>query len=985
MKDGGDLEVIRRLEKKLGITLEQLAEDEVLSDTINGYFRDAGGRVKGLNLDEQKQLDLSLLRDLPFLSKLSLNGCSLVDVSPLGALTSLTALDLSENQVVDVSPLGALTSLTALDLNQNQVVNVSPLGALTSLTALNLWKNQVVDLSPLGALISLTSLYLGYNQVADVSPLGALTSLTALILNSNQVVDMSPLGALTSLTDLNLGDNQVVDVSLLGALTSLTSLGWRSNQVVDVSPLGTLTQLKSLELSENKIKNLPQWVCRFRGEIKWDSSFYFGAPGLFLEGNPLESPPVEVVKRGARAVQTYFKELEQNAVPLQQAKLLFVGSGEVGKTTLMRTLTEPGFRLNKEDIGKEPSTHGIEIKPWELTATLEGDNGAERTLTLHTWDFGGQEIYRSTHQFFLTKRSLYILVWEARKDEDTNPFDYWLDAVRLLSANSPVIVVMNKAEARSKPIDEAVYTEKFKNIAAFLKVSCLDRTGIGELHRVIRQTLAPMPHLKDLLPKTWLDIRDKLAALKEDYITSDRYYDICRPFGLDNERADHLGDYLHDLGAILRFRTDPVLEKTLVLKPEWATEAVYRLIDTPEILANKGRFDYGDLENIWDPAKYPADKYRELILLMEKFELCFNFTHTHTYIVPGLAPGKRPELETAYFQAADTLRLQYTYDFMPRGIVSRLIARNYYFIEKEKFWQNGVELGFEGSTALVLGDPPRRRLQILARGPQKKDLLSIIRKELEAIHQTLNMSKEEEHYKEEAPCNCTHCLGKETAHLFPLEAIKKMSEIGRSLTCFKSYREVAPEVLLQGYERPKTGEGSIWEDLETCASQLQGKALSIHRGEDNYTGVLALLLNARGYMVHEQTLWGRAPSGKNLGELDLKIDNAEGKTLAIGEAFMLSCLDRTVISSHLEKIFGYDPNGLLENFILVYVESKNFEKLWKKYLAHLKKVEYPCPLEGKPELPGTGFTAMRSARTTHLRQGKKTYLYHLFINMPVKK
>ena len=114
-----------------------------------------------------------------------------------------------------------------------------------------------------------------------------------------------------------------------------------------------------------------------------------------------------------------------------------------------------------------------------------------------------------------------------------NAADYWLDVVKLLSDNSPVIVVMNKADVRGKPIDEAAYADKFKNIKFFLQVSCLDRRGIDELNFAIRQVLGRMPHLKDKLPKVWQAIRHKLEAEQKNYIDAARYYAICNSFGLD--------------------------------------------------------------------------------------------------------------------------------------------------------------------------------------------------------------------------------------------------------------------------------------------------------------------------------------------------------------------------------------------------------------------------------------------------------------------
>ncbi len=79
-----------------------------------------------------------------------------------------------------------------------------------------------------------------------------------------------------------------------------------------------------------------------------------------------------------------------------------------------------------------------------------------------------------------------------------------------------------------------------------------------------------------------------------------------------------------------------------------------------------------------------------------------------------------------------------------------------------------------------------------------------------------------------------------------------------------------------------------------------------------------------------------------------------------------------------------DTAGLAENFILVYVEIDDFETLWKKYREYLVKVDYPFKLQ-EVTLEKSGFNDIKCARTSHLRQGEPTALYHLFINMPTTK
>ena len=77
---------------------------------------------------------------------------------------------------------------------------------------------------------------------------------------------------------------------------------------------------------------------------------------------------------------------------------------------------------------------------------------------MNVWDFGGQQIYHATHQFFLTRSSLYVLLDDTRKDHKSandEGFKYWLEAIELLSDRSPVLIFQNEKGGRSKIIDEA--------------------------------------------------------------------------------------------------------------------------------------------------------------------------------------------------------------------------------------------------------------------------------------------------------------------------------------------------------------------------------------------------------------------------------------------------------------------------------------------------------------------------------------------------
>jgi hypothetical protein len=194
---------------------------------------------------------------------------------------------------------------------------------------------------------------------------------------------------------------------------------------------------------------------------------------------------------------------------------------------------------------------------------------------------------------------------------------------------------------------------------------------------------------------------------------------------------------------------------------------------------------------------------------------------------------------------------------------------------------------------------------------------------------------------------------------------------------------VSFEKLLKGLEPPKPKK-DLLETLITTASHLQGIARTIKADEDSRNGFIALLLSIHGFYVKDQTRRGRSATGKSLGELDILIETPGSEAESVIEAFILKGFNRTVIDSHVTKLFGYDPSGLKRNFIIVYSEASDFLSLWKKYLAHLPGIDLKkYKLSEGPQEEKTKFTDIKLARTRHLREGELTEVYHIFINMNI--
>jgi hypothetical protein len=317
---------------------------------------------------------------------------------------------------------------------------------------------------------------------------------------------------------------------------------------------------------------------------------------LVAQGQPIEIPPPEIVKQGVEAIKNYWRQRQEVGVDyLCEAKLLIVGEPGAGKTSMARKIENPACALKP----REPSTEGIDVIRWGFPTAIRVDQAAgarllERDFAVNVWDFGGQEIYHATHQFFLTRRSLYLLVADDRK-EDTD-FTWWLEVVELLSDGSPLLIVQNEKQGRRRDINLPGLRARFRNLRAAYRTNLATNEGLADLISAIRQELERLPHIGTPLPATWKRVCKALERDERNHIGVGEFFSICEAEGFKRDEDKlQLSDYLHDLGICLHFQDDPVLKHRVILKPKWATDAVYRVLDDRDVVNRRGRFSREDL------------------------------------------------------------------------------------------------------------------------------------------------------------------------------------------------------------------------------------------------------------------------------------------------------------------------------------------------------------------------------------------------------
>jgi internalin A len=544
-----------------------------------------------------------------------------------------------------------------------------------------------------------------------------------LILKNNQLTTLPvEIGELEGLRVLDVSNNSLTSLAeSIGQLSQLERLDLSNNELAVIpSTIGRLSKLLYLDLSDNNLTSLPVELTNLT-ELK----------ALYLKGNPIPIPP-EIVARSSepRIILNYYHQHQTGLKrSLNEAKMLLVGQSSVGKTSLVRRLLHGTFDIH------EGKTEGISINTWTISCS-------GRSIKLNTWDFGGQEIMHATHQFFLTKRSVYLLVLDSRVGEVENRIEYWLKIIQSFGGDSPVIVVGNKTDQHPLDLDRTGLQAKYKNIKAFVEISCKTGAGLQELTNVLSGVVGSLEHLNDELLLTWFAVKTRLEDMSkgnEDYLSYQQYRRICEEqYILDDLSQRTLVSFLHDLGIILNFQDDPRLEDTNILNPEWVTNGVYRILNSNVLMTEyKGMLDWQKLSSILDSKKYPKEKHLFIIDMMRKFELCFTTEGklNEKFLIPDLLTKQEPYTG----DWARSLSFQYHYYVLPGSVFSRFMVRISDLIYQDTFWRNGVVLAFEKNKALVKADKEEKIIFVWIGGPTatRRNLLEIIRREFDYVHKTI--------------------------------------------------------------------------------------------------------------------------------------------------------------------------------------------------------------------------------------------------------
>jgi len=680
------------------------------------------------------------------------------------------------------------------------------------------------------------------------------------------------IGDLHTLQRVILSGNELTSLpESIGQLTNLQTLDVMDNQLTLLPEwIGQLTNLQTLDVMDNQLTSLQESVGRLERLEE-----------LRLNGNPLSPVLKSAHDAGPRELMAYLRSLEE-AEPLYEAKLVLIGEGDVGKTTLLKALMGREDQAPRE---KESTTHGVQIDIEALRLPHPDKDNVE--IQLNAWDFGGQEVYRVTHQFFFSRRSLYLLVWEPRAGVQQCQVEDWLKLIRLRVGDDARVLIIStycRTGGRIARIDKSVFRRDFGSmVVGFHEVDSLvddpvvgEKVGIAELKQAIAEQAAKLEQMGRPFNRNWRAARDELLASPEPCISYNDFAAICTSHGLEPIDAETLAHLMHDLGYIIHYADDERLRGDIVLQTEWLTKAISFVLEDHTTQEMDGILPDSLLTKVWgdhafeSEPRYEPALYSFFLRLMEKYDVSYRLPDGTASLVAQHVPQVRPDLPWLPEQAlpADQRRIAMVcaMDEEPPGLVPWMIVRTHDYATEgpcadgqihRLHWQKGMFLRHPPHGEAMM-EQRGREFHVYTQAVWPEYFMNVLQHTLQKLI-TDNWPGMEDRYRFAIPCpKCTDgqpCKGR-----FNIHALRRfLAEGDRTIRCQECHSRQSIAELLFGFE-----DLDLSEQLRNIQSRVDGLDSRIA----NY--VMALMHAIADEAKHAPRLFTIEPTDKGWRKLSPK-------------------------------------------------------------------------------------------------------------------
>jgi len=497
------------------------------------------------------------------------------------------------------------------------------------------------------------------------------------------------------------------------------------------------------------------------------------------------------------------------------------------KTIELICPNEENRELWFEKLGRQIhhlSTRGIDIRRQELNYPIikqlfkdfRKNEGIQldienEKLEMSVWDFAGQNEYYNSHHYFLSARSVFIIGWKISDgDLGIEGLKFWLQVLKthLSSSNIDaqsgkplfsIIIVgthLDHREVREelRPKREQKIRELLENLEIdisikIFEVSCSSLKNIDSLQKEIFEETFSHSYMGEIVPEDYLLIEKAISELRIKYqdLPLIELTELQRFIETDLKRSIEMQvmkrglSLLSAWGECIYFDKPIELSTLVVLDPKFLSKEIFVGLFNPEMASNyeNGIIPHSDLKYIWSSYSKREDFNRlaeKLLLLMEKFEVCFQLYEDEDDFIPNFKEDRDETSETREFDptAISTtttkkgskvrkesdffsrksvfplllpenpqeeisswwpiecpdgkieLERVFGFNVTPQEMIGRLFVRIHKVIDEKHLWKNGMYFDKGQIQSLLKVDIEKNQLSIEIRGTMRSSCIKLM-------------------------------------------------------------------------------------------------------------------------------------------------------------------------------------------------------------------------------------------------------------------
>ena len=360
----------------------------------------------------------------------------------------------------------------------------------------------------------------------------------------------------------------------------------------------------------------------------------------------------------------YLFDLIKGRQKVKKLRVVIVGPAAAGKTSIVKKLIgiqrwsgtelshyeENFYEGNSFDIQQDKKkkrkgvTDGIDVHQWVPDNT---------DVEISLWDFAGQEIYYTTHQFFLSAGTLYLIVFNIIRPLREAKILYWLNSIQAKAEGQNVIIVGTHADLL-KPIDREIKLKEISNelqqvyhrwslnfpskspVVNIIKNEeenlLLWAIGNKQLNfnlKNVEKKIIKNAQMKENVPNNYISLLQKIISsrslLEHPILDLSNIIEFAYEIRMDEKSAKRALTLFHEWGEVLYFgnRKNATfhLQQKVCVNPKWLSD-VFKTITSFKHIDNTGKYQSlvtkEELENRWRSVHFPELIFPYLIELLER-------------------------------------------------------------------------------------------------------------------------------------------------------------------------------------------------------------------------------------------------------------------------------------------------------------------------------------------------------------------------------